>query len=65
MDLHTGSITWQWISYYSFEPRVSVPDFVSQLCKSWNGKPGFEANPTRHGDTRRKAIELTILGIYM
>ena len=26
----------------SLEPRLSVPDFVSQLDKIRNGKPGFE-----------------------
>ena len=32
-------------SLHSLEPRVSVPDFVSQLRdKIQNGEPGFEAS---------------------
>ena len=34
---------WAGLNLTSLEPRVSVPDFVSQLeDKIWNGKPGFE-----------------------
>ena len=32
---------------YSLEPRLSVPDFVSQRDKIRNGKPGFEATSSR------------------
>ena len=51
---------WVWGRDYSLEPRLPVPDFVSQLWsklrdKIRNGEPGFEANettqtpPTREG----------------
>ena len=32
------------VHWVSLEPRLSVPDFVSQLRKIRNGKPGFEAS---------------------
>ena len=32
----------------SFKPRFSVPDFVSQLHKIWNGKCGFNHVYTCH-----------------
>ena len=38
------------LSHPSLAPRVSIPDFVSQLWRNFeiqNGKPGFEASPTQ------------------
>ena len=32
----------------SLKPRLSVPDFVSQLWRNRNGKPGFEARLRLH-----------------
>ena len=41
----------------SLEPRLSVPDFVSQLWdKIRNRKPGFEATQTPHPLTRKNGL---------
>ena len=46
----------------SLEPRLSVPDFVSQLCPKLqdeiqNGKPGFEAKCALGRSTWRSVIK--------
>ena len=54
-------LTTEWLPWLqsSLEPRLSVPDFVSQLwrkIKIRNGKPGFEASCNQAEETMVRSL---------